>query len=79
MLEDWQELSTHMVGYSIQTANCFDVVSVVGGGEHVLSCREVQDLQAELPRPLRGRVVKLPSGVTRWSGCWGEMRNDAEE
>ncbi|CAK9031137.1 unnamed protein product [Durusdinium trenchii] len=51
-----QELSTHMVGYSIQTANCFDVVSVVGGGEHVLSCREVQDLQAMLGMNLAGAL-----------------------
>lgn len=41
-----QELSGHVLGYSIQTANSFDVLSVAGGGDHVLSCREVQDLQA---------------------------------
>jgi len=41
-----QELSGHVLGYSIQTANSFEVISVVGGGEHVLNCREVQDLQA---------------------------------
>lgn len=41
-----QELSGHFLGYSVQTANSFEVVSVTGGGEHVLNCREVQDLQA---------------------------------
>ena len=40
-----KELSGHVLGYSIQTANSFDVLSVAGGGDHVLSCREVQDLQ----------------------------------
>ena len=40
-----QELSGHILGYSVQTANSFDVLSVAGGGDHVLSCREVQDLK----------------------------------
>eukprot|EP00438_Fugacium_kawagutii_P025737 Skav221033 [mRNA] locus=scaffold1448:102159:115189:+ [translate_table: standard] len=61
------ELSGHFLGYSVQTANSFDVVSVTGGGEHVLSCREVQDLQAMLGMNLAGGLQAM--GIDA-AGAW---------
>lgn len=64
-----QELSGHVLGYSVQTANSFEVISVVGGGEHVLNCREVQDLQAMLGMNLAGGLQALGvEGAGHWAG-----------
>jgi len=54
-----QELSTHLAGFSVQTANSFEVVSASPGAEQevLLACREVQDAAALLGMNLGGALA----------------------
>lgn len=56
-----QEATGHLLNYSIQTANCFDVFSVSNRqqGEQLLSCREHQDLQAMIGMNLAGGLQAM--------------------
>eukprot|EP00439_Symbiodinium_sp_Y106_P032552 s2870_g3.t3 len=66
-----QEATGHLLNYSIQTANCFDVFSVSNRqqGEQLLSCREHQDLQAMIGMNLAGGLQALGlEGAGAFSG-----------